>query len=429
MDTTDGALMHALASHLFPLPRSLSGDGVRQTFARLQRELPGLETVEVPSGTVCFDWTVPLEWNIREAFVEGPEGERILDFRHNMLHVMGYSLPVDKVLDLQELQEHLYSLPEQPGVIPYVTSYYAPRWGFCLSHAQRMNLKPGKYRVKIDSTLAEGSLTYGELLLPGKEKEEILLSTYVCHPSLANDNLSGPVLLSALGRWLRTKERRFSHRLVFVPETIGAVAYINRNFEVLKERTIAGFVLTCVGDENGFSFLPSRRGNTLVDRICRHVLHYAVGEYREYSFLDRGSDERQYCSPGVDLPVASIMRSKYGEYPEYHTSADDLSFVTPRGLQESFEIYQKCLDALERNEVYRTACCCEPQLGKRGLYPTLSRKDSANEVRMMMNLLALADGETNLLDIAERLNVGMWELYSLVDTLAAHGLLLRVQMR
>ena len=419
----ESSLIYCLVCELFPEFRSLTGNGVRRTLDVLKREIESLIVHEVPSGTHCFDWTVPDEWNVLNAFVIDPAGERILDFQQNNLHLLGYSLPFDGEIPLEELNEHLFSLPEQPDVIPYVTSYYSPRWGFCLAHSQRERLRPGMYRVKIDTEFSKGSLTYAEAFLPGEEEREILLSTYICHPSLANDNLSGPTLMAALWKWLATQRRRFSYRFVFVPETIGAVAYISRNFEALRKKTYAGYVLTCVGDERAVSFLPSRRGDALVDRVSRHVLRYAAPEYREYSFLERGSDERQYCSPGVDLPVASIMRSKYGTYPEYHTSADNLEFVTPQGLAKSFELYCRCLDLLEKNRVYQTTCCCEPQLGKRGLYPTLSMKGSAGDVRVYMNLLAYADGARDLVGIAEHIGVSAEELVPLVEKFLEHGLL------
>lgn len=421
-----GTYMHSLLSELFPINRSITGDGVRKTLCRLCRELPEIEISEVPTGTQCFDWTVPKEWSVTEAYIEAPDGRRIVDFKKNNLYIVGYSMPIDMTIDLAELQKHLYSLPEQPDVIPYVTSYYVRRWGFCISDNERKMLQPGMYRVRIDSSHFDGSLTYGEVFLPGQEEKEILLSTYICHPSLANDNLSGPVLLTALMRWLKQRPRRFSYRAVFLPETIGSIAYISKNLEHLKRRITAGFVLTCVGDDGDFSFLPSRAGNTLTDRLCRHVLKHSGRKYKEYSYLERGSDERQYCSPGVDLPVVSIMKSKYGTYPEYHTSKDDLSFVTPKGLQESFDMYLLCLKTLEKFGYYKCTHCCEPQLGKRGLYPNLSMKNSASDVRLTVNFLAFADGQTDLLDIAECLDVGVWDIFSIIDILKEHDLIVEI---
>lgn len=416
--------MHEWATALFPICRSLTGDGVRQTLAYLKGILPDLQILEVASGTQAFDWTVPDEWNIRGAFLEHESGERIADFADNNLSVVGYSEPVDRWLELDELQAHLYSLPEQPSLIPYVTSYYTRRWGFCLPHARRESLRPGRYHAVIESRLEPGSLTYGELILPGTEKGEVLLSTYVCHPSLANNELSGPVLAAALGQWLATlPQRRWTYRIVFVPETIGSIVYLSRNLAGLKDRTLAGFVLTCVGDDRAVSFMPSRRGHTLADRVATHVLNHKAPDYIHYSFLQRGSDERQYCSPGVDLPVVSIMRSKYGEYQEYHTSADDLSLITPAGLAGSFALYQECINVLEKNFNYRTTVLCEPQLGKRGLYPTISTKTSGAQVRDMMNLLAYADGEGDLIALSEAAGVYAGRAAEILAPLIKEGLL------
>lgn len=420
---SSGNYMYELTRKLFPVCRSLTGDGVRQTLAVLKREIDSLAVHEVPSGTNCFDWTVPDEWNVRDAWVASPSGEKIIDFKQNNLHLVGYSTPFDGELPLEELDKHLYSLPEMPDAIPYVTSYYSPLWGFCLPHREREKLQPGLYRVKVDTEFSKGSLTYGEALLKGEEEREILLSTYICHPSMANDNLSGPALMAGLWKWLAKQRRRFSYRFVFVPETIGAIAYISKNLEELRKKTYAGYVVTCVGDERAVSFLPSRRGDTVTDRISRHVLRHNAPGYKEYSFLERGSDERQYCSPGVDLPVASIMRSKYGTYPEYHTSKDDLDLIPPGGLRGAFELYCHCLDLLERNRTYRAVHPCELQLGKWGLYPSLSRKGSSDEARIYMNLLAYADGENDLVNIAELIGVPACELVPIAEKFLAHGLL------
>ena len=421
---TPGESMHALARRLWPLNRSLTGEGVRQTLAILGEYLPSLQIHEIPSGSACFDWTVPREWRVCEAWVKNAAGEKVIDFAVNNLHLVGYSTPIDRVMPLQELQDHLHSLPEQPDAIPYVTSYYSERWGFCLSQRQRDRLDPGDYQVRIDSDLFEGSLSYGELRIPGETEREILLSTYVCHPSMANNELSGPCVTTWLARWLLEQPtRRYCYRILFLPETIGSICYLSRHLEELKARVAAGFVVTCVGDERAYSWLPSRQGNSLADCVAQHVLRHTDPGFKRYTFLDRGSDERQYCSPGVDLPVCSLMRSKYATYPEYHSSLDDLSLVTPAGLEGGYSVLRRALECLEQDCVPRATTPGEPQLGKRGLYPTLSTRESGQQVRDMMNLLAYADGRSTLLGIADILDVPMWSLLPLVRLLADHGLL------
>jgi aminopeptidase-like protein len=420
--------MYSLAKKLFPICRSLTGDGVRLTLNILKDECPEMKIFEIPSGTQVFDWTIPKEWNIREAFIEDSQGNRVVDFQANNLHVVGYSTPVDKVVTLDELQTYLYSLEEQPDWIPYVTSYYNERFGFCLSHSQRMSLKDDSYRIFIDSDLMNGSLTYGEVILEGEFKKEVFFSTYICHPSMANNELSGPCVQSELIKYVsQMKNRKYTYRFIFIPETIGSIAYLSKHLTEMKENMVAGFCVTCVGDERGYSYLPSRDGNTLSDRVAKNVLHFSDPNFVEYSFLDRGSDERQYCSPGVDLPVCSIMRSKYGEYPEYHTSADNLDFISQKGLEGSFQVYQRCIEALEKNERYQINCLCEPQLGKRGLYPTISKKGSANSVASMMNFIAYADGKNDLIDISNRIRVPIHELEPIIERLKDSGLLSKVK--
>ena len=425
-----GNNMYNWASDLFPICRSLSGDGVRETLRYFQDILPNMEIKEVKSGTQVFDWNVPDEWNIKDAFIADESGERIIDFKNTNLHVMGYSEPVDEWLTFEELENHLYSLPEQPNAIPYITSYYKRRWGFCLTENQRNELRKEpkkKYHVRIDSSLEPGVLNYGELIIPGKEKKEILLSTYVCHPSMANNELSGPVVTAALAKSiLANTNRRYTYRILFLVETIGSITYLSKHLQEMQENMLAGFVLTCMGDDRTYSYMPSRYGNTITDRVIKHVLNYHTDNYDTYSFLERGSDERQYCSAGADLPVATLMRSKYGIYPEYHTSLDDMSLITPKGLQGSYDALNKCIRILEENHTWQVAQPCEPQLGKRGLYPTISTKESGKQVRTMMNILAYADGKHDLLGLAELIGTNAEECIDIINSLAENGLLKKI---
>lgn len=421
-----GLEMYQLMQRLFPICRSITGDGVRETLQIIQKHIP-LTVHEVPTGEKVLDWEVPKEWNIKDAYVLNEDGEKIIDFQKNNLHVVGYSIPVNTVVSLEELQSHLYSLEEQPECIPYVTSYYKERWGFCLTHDQREELKEGNYRVVIDSELKEGHLTFGELIIPGESEKEIFFSTYICHPSMANNELSGPVLATFLAKYILSKPRKYTYRIVYVPETIGSITYLSRNLEEMKKNIIAGFNLTCVGDERAISFLESRYANTLADKVALNVLNQSYPDYIYYSFLTRGSDERQYCSPGVDLPVVSILRTKYGVYPEYHTSLDNLDLVTADGLQGSYDIYKECIELLEQNAIYKVNCLGEPQLGKRGLYPTLSSKGSSNFVRDMLNLLAYADGNNDLIDISNRINVPAKELYPIIEKLISNDLISKIE--
>lgn len=424
MERMEGKRMYELVTRLFPLCRSITGDGVRRTLDILKESIP-LTTHEVPSGTPVFDWTVPKEWNITSAWIRDSQGNTIVDFAHNNLHVVGYSVPVDATMPLAELEEHLYSIPEQPDAIPYVTSYYKERWGFCMTHRARQALTDDRYHVFIDSVLAPGSLTYGELLLPGKSEKEVFLSTYVCHPSMANNELSGPAVTTELTRWLMSAPRRYTYRIIFIPETIGSLTYLSRNLDAMKKNVIAGFIVTCVGDDRAYSYLPSRSGTTRADYAALRVLQARHPDFIRYRFLDRGSDERQYCSPGVDLPVASMMRSKYGAYPEYHTSLDNLQVVTPIGLQGSFDVLKECIEWIERNHAYRAAYLGEPQLGKRGLHQTLSRYGSVNaDVELFLNLLAYADGQHDVPTMAKMLDTPEARVQKAADVLLKAGLLI-----
>ncbi|MFT3755256.1 MAG: DUF4910 domain-containing protein [Pseudoxanthomonas sp.] len=422
-----GQAIHDFARTLWSLPRSISGEGLRATLAGIGRLLPGMQTIEVPSGTQVLDWIVPDEWRISQAWIQAPDGTRIADFADNNLHLVGYSTCIDAVLPLAELQQHLHSLPEQPDAIPYVTSYYQRRWGFCLSQRQRDALPEGDYRVFIDAAHFPGGITLGELLIPGETRDEVLLSSYCCHPSMANNELSGPCLLAWLAQWIMAlPKRRLSYRIVFVPEMIGSIAYLSRNLAAMKQRVIAGFNLSCVGDERAWSYLPSRHGDTLADRVARHTLGHLAPDCIHYGWRDRGSDESNYCAPGIDLPVASVMRSKYGAYPEYHTSLDTLeNVVTPRGLGQSFALYRRMIEALENHCHPLAQVLGEPQLGRRGLYPSLSVKGSTASVRTMLDLISYSDGEHSLLDIAELCGTPVWELEPMLERLCEAGVLAR----
>ena len=409
-----GKEMYDWATDLFPINRSLTGDGVRQTLQYIKNIVPELEVNEVPSGTKCFDWTIPQEWNCNDGYIIDPDGNKICDFKTNNLHIVGYSAPIDSEIELEELIEHLYYLEEQPTAIPYITSYYSPRWGFCLSFNEFQKLKKGTYKVKINSELKDGNLTYGEIKIKGESEKEIFLSTYVCHPSMANNELSGPVVTTALVNFIKSLEgRKYSYRIVFIPETIGSITYISRNIDEMKKNIIAGFNISCIGDDRSYSYIPTRYGNTLSDKVSKHILKNI--DYVEYSFLDRGSDERQYCSPGVDLPIATICRTKYGAYPEYHTSLDDLTVISPNGLYGGYDKLKKAIELLENNNYYKVNVLCEPQLGKRGLYPTISTKTSGAIVKNMMNFIAYADGNNDLIDIANIIGVQAEELFEIVE--------------
>lgn len=417
-----GQEMYDFAGRLFPIGRSLTGEGVRETLRLIQEQVPELEIHEVPSGSQAFDWTVPKEWEITEGYIEDEDGGRVVDYHENNLSVMGYSVPVDRYVSREELFEYVKVEENQPDVIPYVTSYYSPRFAFCMSKNKRDSLKPGTYHMVIRSRHFDGVLNYGEIYLPGESEKEVLLSTYICHPSMANNEVSGPVLTTWLAKWLKQQKRKLSYRIVFVPETIGSICYISRNLDVMKRNVIAGFVLTCVGDDRAYSYLETRKGNTLTDRVMKNVLGFAHPEYKTYSFLERGSDERQYNAPGVDLPVCDFCRSKYVEYPEYHTSADNMDLISPKGFAGAYDVMIQVLKALEYNGFYRVTCLCEPQLGKRGLYPSESRKGIYEEVKKLTNLIAYADGTEDLIAISTRIGVPVEELIPSIDKLLAAGL-------
>jgi aminopeptidase-like protein len=419
-----GRNMYELAGKLFPICRSITGNGFRQSLEMIREIVPEIQVFEVPSGTAVYDWTVPKEWNIRGGWIKNMQGETIIDFNDCNLHVMGYSIPVHQTISREELSEHVYTQPEQPEWIPYVTSYYKERWGFCMSERQKQALTDAEYEVYIDSTLEDGFLTYGELVLPGETDDEIFFSTYLCHPSMANNELSGPCVQTELIKYLKSlSHRRYTYRFVFIPETIGSITYLSRNLEALQQHVKAGFVLSCVGDNRTYSMVSTKYEDTLADRVLNNVLKFHYPDYIRYSFMKRASDERQYGSAGVDLPVCAFCRSKYHEYPEYHTSADNMDLISPEGLSGAYEVMVKVINALENNYFYQMQCKCEPQLGKRGLYPTVSQKGTKGDARYMQDFIAYADGRNDLIGISNILDIPVDKLIPIKDQLMEHHLL------
>ena len=382
-------------------PRSLTGHGTRKTLEYLKDINPELNIHSFKSGLKVFDWEIPDEWNIYDAYIEHESGQKFAEFSKNNLHILGYSNACNMEVTLSELLPHIYTQPDQPDVIPYVTSYYEDRWGFCMSENDKQKLPDGKYRVIIDATKGAGSLELADLIINGQSNKEIFFSTYVCHPSMANNELSGPVLASALIQYIKTEypNPQHTYRFVFAPETIGSIIYLSEHIQLLKENVICGFNLSCVGDERAYSYIESRMGNTLADSALQAAM-IDLDNVKKYSFLDRGSDERQYCAPGVDLPFCGFCRTKYKEFPEYHTSADNFDVVTSEGLEGSFNVMKSIIDAFEMKLYPKIVVKCEPQLGKRGLRPTISQKGHNDNANMRADFIAYSDGKHSLFDIS-----------------------------
>ncbi|WP_353063318.1 DUF4910 domain-containing protein [Tunturibacter psychrotolerans] len=417
-----GQKLHQFAAELYPICRSITGDGIRRTLAMIGDRIP-LQISEVATGTAVFDWTVPKEWNIRDAYIKDSAGRRVVDFRENNLHVLNYSTPIHATLSLSKLKEHLFTLPEHPDRIPYRTSYYSPKWGFCLTHKQMLALDEDGYEVCIDTTVEDGYLTYGESYLPGQSSEEVLFSVHSCHPSLANDNLSGLTVATSLARLLADIDRRYSYRFLFIPGTIGAITWLAQNTEASK-RVRHGLVLTCVGDAGGFHYKRSRRGDAEIDRAAAHVLRHCEEPAEVLDFSPYGYDERQYCSPGFNLPVGCLMRSVWGTFSEYHTSADNLDFIQPDSLAKSLRACVAIVNVLEDNRRYvNQSPYCEPQLGKRNLYRTTGGDSIGTEINARLWVLNLSDGGHSLLDIAERSNIPFFIISEAARILCEAGLL------
>jgi aminopeptidase-like protein len=417
-----GQALYACVADLYPLCRSITGDGVRETLRRLQRQAP-LTMHEVPSGTEVLDWTVPREWNIRDAYIKDARGERIVDFRRSNLHVVNYSVPVRRRMSLADLRPHLFTMPDRPAWIPYRTSYYQDGWGFCLSHEQLAALPEGEYEVCIDASLEPGALTYAEVCLPGESTDEILISCHICHPSLANDNLSGVAIAAHLAHSLGQVSRHYSYRFLFIPGTIGSITWLARN-ESVTPRIRHGLVLACLGDTGPLTYKKSRRGDATIDRAAAHVLR-GLGDHTVLEFSPYGYDERQFCSPGFNLPVGRLSRTPHGCFPEYHTSADDLDFVHPSALAASFKAGLSILAVLEHDRIYvNQNPKGEPQLGKRGLYHAIGGgATSPAEEMAMLWVLNLADGRHRVLDMAERAGLSFDAVRAAARRLEAHGLL------
>jgi aminopeptidase-like protein len=390
------------AKELFPIPRSLTGDGVRETFHYLKSINNEINIKSFPTGMQVFDWEIPYEWKINNSYIEHIEtGKHYAKFSENNLHVVGYSTPIDEVMDKHILCKNIYTEPSQPDLIPYVTSYYKNNWGFCMSETEKAALPDGKYRAFIDSKLFDGELLIGDAIFKGKLNKEIMFSSYICHPSMANNELSGPVLISALMKYIKDSfsNLKFTYRFILVPETIGSLAYMSQNLNQMKENVVCGFNLSCVGDERSFSHIQSRYGKNISDLALKSAL-IDKENVKSYSFLDRGSDERQYCAPGIDLPICGFCRTKYGEFPEYHTNADNFDLVTSKGLDDSFKVMKTIIDTFEFGLYPKVRIRGEPQLGKRGLYPEISRKGIYSEIKIRMNFLAYSDGTNSLFDIS-----------------------------
>lgn len=418
-----GAEMYDLISELYPFCRSITGNGVRQTLGTLQKHIPVIIN-EVPTGSKAFDWEVPREWNIYDAYIKNSRGEKIIDFNKSNLHVLNYSIPVNEKVNLEELRKHIFTLPDRPDLIPYRTSYYQENWGFCMSHNQFTSLEDDTYEVVINSTLTEGSLTYGEYYINGEKEDEILISTHVCHPSLCNDNLSGIVISAFLAKVLTSRKLKYSYRFLFIPGTIGSIVWLSKNEKNIN-KIKHGLVATLLGDDSDFTYKRSRRGNTEIDLAVEHYLKSAGKPHKIIDFIPYGYDERQYCSPGFNLPVGCLTRKPHGEFPEYHTSADNLDFVNPEKLAESLEVYLEIMFILEHNSTFiNLNPKCEPQLGKRGLYEKIGGTNESQVMQLAaLWLLNMSDGNNSLLDISIKSGINFKTIKKSVDALTECNLL------
>ena len=422
--------MIEFAKKLFPLNRSLTGKGNVETLKLIKSQLPNLQIKYFSSGEKVFDWKIPMEWNVRDAWLKDPKGKKILNFKENNLVLLGYSKSINKVFNYKMLKENIYTLKSKPNAIPYLTSYYKKRWGFCMKHKDFKKLDKNKnYHAYINSSLKRGKMHYGELKIPGKSKNEIFFSTYICHPSMANNEVSGMVLSTFLAKHILAKKNlKYSYRFIFIPETIGSIAYIKKNFSEMKKKIIAGYNITCVGDEGKFSLLFSKDENKISDRFAKKIFKSKRIKYKKYSWLERGSDERQYCSPLVDLPITTIMKTKFGEYKEYHTSLDKIgTVVTQRGLKESLRIYRCLIDEIEKTTIPKSKIVCEPFLTKYNLIDTLGAKRKVDKkTRSLLNFVSYCDGKTTLDEISDRCKISQINGYKLFQLLIKKNIITQI---
>ena len=415
---------------LFPICRSITGSGIRKTLKIIKNEFPKLKIYNVPSGTKVFDWNIPPEWNIKDAYILDKNNKKIVNFKNNNLHLVGYSIPVNKFFPKKELFNHIHTLPKQPTAIPYITSYYKKYWGFCVSHKQKLQFKKkyknlDKFKVVIKSNLnSKGNLNYGELILKGKSKQEILISTYVCHPSMANNELSGPIVsMCLINHFSKLKNLQKTIRFIFIPETIGSITYLSKNLSYLKANVFGGFNLSCIGDERQHSCIFSKYENSPSDRAIIESYNKLKIKFKRYSFLERGSDERQYNSPGIDLPITSIFRTKYGKYPEYHTSLDDFNLVTEKGIKAGLSVVKEAINILNEKIIPKNNILCEPQMSKRSLRSSLSTKDFKKSTLNYMNFLQYADGNNDLKEISELIKISYKKTFKIYNILTKYKLI------
>ena len=421
--------LYSLGKKIFRINRSITGNGVRETLRHVKKELKDLKILEIKSGTKVYDWMVPPEWNVKKAYIEDKNKKKIIDIKNNNLHLVGYSIPLKIYLKKKELLSRIHTLKNQPAAIPYVTSYYNKYWGFCASYNFIQKIKKNysdndKFFIKIESNFKKkGSLTYGELLIPGHSKQEILISTYICHPQMANNELSGPMVSIALAKYFKNKVNEKSLRFIFIPETIGSITYLKKNIDKIKKNIIGGYVLSCIGDERSYSFMPTKYGNSISDIAAKKAFKKLNIKYKQYSFLKRGSDERQFNSPGIDLPVASILRSKYGEYPEYHTSLDNFKLVTKKGLNGGFKVAREAIKIIMKDIIPVSRFLCEPKLQKKKLYESLSTGSSTADSSKILDFLQYADGKNNIEEISRYIKCSLSSTYDVYKLLLINKLL------